>query len=84
MPYRAAQGSKQNPLRVLLSQGEGPLSTVFTESSGFPKVAETMPMDTKAQSVRGTGSFLFQGIFLTQGLNSSLLHLLHWLEGSLP
>ena len=28
--------------------------------------------------------FLFQGIFLTQGSNSSLLHLLHWLADSLP
>ena len=27
---------------------------------------------------------LFQGIFLTQELNSSLLHLLHWQAGSLP
>ena len=33
---------------------------------------------------KGTGvgcHFLFQGIFLTQGLNS---HLLHWLANSLP
>ena len=28
--------------------------------------------------------FLLQGIFLTQGLNSSFLHLLHWQIGSLP
>ena len=28
--------------------------------------------------------FLLQGIFLTQGLNSSLLGLLHWQEDSLP
>ena len=28
--------------------------------------------------------FLLQGIFLTQGLNSSLLHLLHWQADSLP
>ena len=27
---------------------------------------------------------LLQGIFLTQGLNPCLLHLLHWQEGSLP
>ena len=27
---------------------------------------------------------LLQGIFLTQGLNLSLLHLLHWQAGSLP
>ena len=27
---------------------------------------------------------LLQGIFLTQGLNSNLLHLLHWQIGSLP
>ena len=26
--------------------------------------------------------FLLQGIFLTQGLNPGLLHLLHWLAGS--
>ena len=28
--------------------------------------------------------FLLQGIFLTQGLNLSLLYLLHWQAGSLP
>ena len=28
--------------------------------------------------------FLLQGIFLTQGLNPSLLHLLHWQADSLP
>ena len=28
--------------------------------------------------------FLLQGIFQTQGLNSHLLHLLHWQAGSLP
>ena len=28
--------------------------------------------------------FLLQGIFLTQGLNPHLLHLLYWQEGSLP
>ena len=28
--------------------------------------------------------FLFQGIFLTQGLNSYLLHFLHWQVDSLP
>ena len=28
--------------------------------------------------------FLLQGIFLTQGSNLSLLHLLHWQAGSLP
>jgi len=28
--------------------------------------------------------FLFQGIFLTQGLNPHLLHLLHWQVDSLP
>ena len=27
---------------------------------------------------------LLQGIFLTQGLNPRLLHLLHWQAGSLP
>ena len=29
-------------------------------------------------------NFLLQGIFLTQGLNLHLLHLLHWQVGSLP
>ena len=36
---------------------------------------------------RNTGvgcHFLLQGIFLTQGLNLCLLHLLHWQAGSLP
>ena len=28
--------------------------------------------------------FLLQGIFLTQGLNQHLLHILHWQEDSLP
>ena len=28
--------------------------------------------------------FLLQGIFLTQGSNPPLLHLLHWQAGSLP
>ena len=33
----------------------------------------------------GVGCYsLLQGIFLTQGLNLRLLHLLHWQAGSLP
>ena len=42
------------------------------------------PWDFPGKSTGVGCHFLLQGIFLTQGLNPDLLHLLHWLVGSLP
>ena len=43
-----------------------------------------MPWDSPGKNT-GVGCYsLLQGIFLTQGSNLCLLHLLHWQEGSLP
>ena len=42
------------------------------------------PSNSPAKNTGVGCHFLFQGIFLTQGSNLSLLHLLHWQAGSLP
>ena len=42
------------------------------------------PWDSSGQNTGVDRHALFQGIFLTQGLNLCLLHLLHWQAGSLP
>ena len=42
------------------------------------------PWDFPGKNIGVGCYFLLQGTFLTQGLNPSLLHLLHWQAGSLP
>ena len=42
------------------------------------------PRNSPGKSTRVGCHVLFQGIFLTQGLNSGLLCLMHWLLDSLP
>ena len=42
------------------------------------------PWDSPGRNTGVGCHFLLQGVFLTQGLNQHLLHLLHWQEGSLP
>ena len=42
------------------------------------------PWDSSGKNTRVGCRFLLQGIFLNQGLNPCLLHLLHWQAGSLP
>ena len=42
------------------------------------------PWDSSGKNTGVDRHALFQGIFLTQGLNLCLLHLLHWQAGSLP
>ena len=42
------------------------------------------PWDSPGENTGVGCHFLLQGIFLTQGLNPHLLHLLHWQENSLP
>ena len=42
------------------------------------------PWDSPGKNTGVGCPFLFQGIFLTQGENLSLLHLLHWQVASLP
>ena len=42
------------------------------------------PWDSPGTNTGVGCHFLLQGIFLTQGLNLCLLHLLHWQVGSLP
>ena len=41
------------------------------------------PWDSSGKNTGVGCHFLPEGIFLTQGLNSHLLHLLHWQAGSL-
>ena len=43
-----------------------------------------LPMDSPGKNTAVGCSALLQGIFLTQGWNLHLLHLLLWLAGSLP
>ena len=58
--------------RVLL------FATLWTVATGF-----LCPWDSLGKNI-GVGSHaLLQGIFPTQGLNTYLLHLLHWQVGSL-
>ena len=47
-------------------------------------VAQQAPWDSPGKNTGVGGHFLLQGIFLTQGLNPRLLHLLHWQEDSSP
>ena len=42
------------------------------------------PWDSPGKSTGVNCRVLFLGIFLTQGSNPHLLHLLHWQAGSLP
>ena len=42
------------------------------------------PWDSPGKNTGVDCHALLQGIFLTQGLNPSCLHLVHWQEGSLP
>ena len=42
------------------------------------------PLDSPGKNIGVGYCFLFQGIFLTQGLNPCLLHLLHWQADSVP
>ena len=42
------------------------------------------PWDFSGKNIGVGCHFLLQGIFLTQGSNPSLLHLLNWQVGSLP
>ena len=42
------------------------------------------PWDSQAKNTGMGFHALLQGLFQTQGLNPSLLHLLHWQMGSLP
>ena len=42
------------------------------------------PWDSSGKNTGVGCHVLLQGIFLTQGLNTCLLHLLHWQTGSLP
>ena len=42
------------------------------------------PWDSSGKNTEVACHFLLNGIFLTQGLNPHLLHLLHWQVGSFP
>jgi len=42
------------------------------------------PWDSPGKNTGVDCHFLLQGMFLTQGLNPRLRHLLHWQAGSLP
>ena len=53
-------------------------------SRGVPPTRPLCPLDSPGKNTEVSCHFLFQDIFLTQGLNPSLLCLLHWQAGSLP
>ena len=58
----------------------GSVTQSFNSFATLGTVAHQAPL-SKEFSVKNTGvgcHFLHQGIFLTQGLNPPLLHLLHW------
>ena len=54
------------------------------QSSGLQPARHLCSWDSPGKNTGVGCHFLFQGIFLTQGWNPSLLHLLHWQVGSLP
>ena len=77
--------------KLLLHHYEMPIFTLLCTKSlqSCPTLCDPMDCSPPGPSVRGmdTGMgchALLQGIFLTQGLNSRLLYLLHWQVGSLP
>ena len=45
---------------------------------------DPLSMEFSRQEYWSDCHFLLEGIFLTQGLNQHLLHILHWQEDSLP
>ena len=63
------------------------LCSVVSDSLQPPGLQPTRPLCPWDSPGKNTGvgcHALLQGIFPTQGWNSSLLHLLHWRAGSLP
>ena len=50
----------------------------------WPAARLLCPWDSPGKNTGVGCHFLLQGIFLTQGLNLWLLHLLHWQADSLP
>ena len=64
-----------------------PVCLVVSTSLQLSGLQPTRPLCPRDFSGKDTGvgcHFLLQGVFLTQGLNSHLLCLLHWLADSLP
>ena len=53
-------------------------------SYGLQSARLLCPRDSPGKNTRVGCHALLQGIFLTQGSNPCLLHLLHWQAGSLP
>ena len=63
------------------------VTSVVSDSLQFYGLQPTRlhcPWDSPGKNARVSCHALLQGIFLTQGLNPCLLHLLHWRAGSLP
>ena len=54
------------------------------QPSGVQRPRLLCPWDSLGKNTWVVWHFFLQGIFLTQGSNSSLFHLLHWQAGSLP
>ena len=72
-------------------RGPGPVHTRAHSLQSCPAIWDPMDCTPPGSSVRGIlqarileWHALLQGIFLTQGSNPHLLHLLHWQAGSLP
>ena len=76
------------PLQYIICFPPGPLQMLHVQSC--PTLCHPMECSPPGSSVHGIFQarkgchFLLQGIFPTQGLNPSILHLLHWQMDSLP
>ena len=60
------------------------LCSTLWDSIDFSLPGYSVPGDSPGKNTGVGCQFLLQGIFLTQGSNPHLLHLLHWQAGSLP
>ena len=59
------------------------MSNAFSPHGLYP-ISLLCPWDSLGRNTGVACHFLLQGIFLTQGLNPHLLHLLHWQVDSFP
>ena len=67
-----------------VSLGEGSVIFDCLRPHGLQLARLLCPWDSPGKSTGGGCHFLLQGIFLTQGSNPHLPHLLHWQMNSLP
>ena len=87
---RFSLGSKKLPLELSICSLRLPAKgacSVMSDSlrpHGLQPDRLLCPWDSPGKNTAVGCHFLLQGIFLTQGSNPHLFHLLHWQAGSLP